>query len=586
MYCRFYFSPLLVCTRPACRFLHVPISGDEKYCMEVVQQFMKILNPSYLQRAAAVFTNYYQSSRPGIYFKCQILHSLLSTLLKRGHLRDLFAVLRITAMYKTLPPPDVLLKAFKKVTALGLKEAVLSLLDVTSKCVEAGLEFTVENFDYMQHQLNRLQVSKQELELFLAMKSRTVRREAWKTGQFDLDTAVAEIEHYKEQEDWAKIGAMFNSMCLSNGSLDSLNRFCACIASVLLKDIHSTPSVPFCKFIETVSQENHINGLDKSLLGRIGISVMFGYYKTQQWAKGRKLLDALTGMKINFSTLKGLFGNECHASRCQIVNTATEIFLKSGSVEKAMNILKDTEWMISSPMWPCESIDVVNRHNLLCKIAEQTSQKNMYVETLEVLTKLPGLHDVHCSFDVTRYDDIFNRHLWSCFKYQNLRVCCSIVEFMVSKNISVDFCLLRKLIHKLGQQCLWPKARSLYKCALSLGCYPPFQGNMYCRLLSVPCSLSEIEMTLALEVFIFSNAHDIKNPSTSALQIVLKRNEDRALISETDYHAAVNRLLSAAQITSPKLVIKYATVNVSKEQVFTLDHLSALKWLDKNMYCS
>ncbi|MBN3305556.1 TCAIM protein, partial [Amia calva] len=249
---------------------------------------------------------------------------------------------------------------------------------------------------------------------------------------------------------------------------------------------------------------------------------MFGYYKTQQWAKGRKLLDALTGMKINFSTLKGLFGNECHASRCQIVNTATEIFLKSGSVEKAMNILKDTEWMISSPMWPCESIDVVNRHNLLCKIAEQTSQKNMYVETLEVLTKLPGLHDVHCSFDVTRYDDIFNRHLWSCFKYQNLRVCCSIVEFMVSKNISVDFCLLRKLIHKLGQQCLWPKARSLYKCALSLGCYPPFQGNMYCRLLSVPCSLSEIEMTLALEVFIFSNAHDIKNPSTSALQIVLK----------------------------------------------------------------
>lgn len=44
--------------------------------------------------------------------------------------------------------------------------------------------------------------------------------------------------------------------------------------------------------------------------------------------------------KINYSTLKGLFGNEDGASRCRLVTVATELCLLSGSVEGALNTLR------------------------------------------------------------------------------------------------------------------------------------------------------------------------------------------------------------------------------------------------------
>lgn len=49
------------------------------------------------------------------------------------------------------------------------------------------------------------------------------------------------------------------------------------------------------------------------------------------------------------------------------------------------------------------------------------------------------------------------------------------------------------------------------------------------------------------------------------------------------YHEAVERLIQAAHLSDPKLFLKHLTVNVNMEEVYRLEHLSALKWLQENM---
>ncbi|XP_058869341.1 protein TOPAZ1 isoform X3 [Acipenser ruthenus] len=462
-YCKFYFNTNRGCVRNICWFQHVPNKGDEKFCMRIVQKFLKTSNPSFLQRAVTVFTTYYRISPPGVHFNSEVMTRLLYRLLNESQMKEVFTVLQIVVLVKMLPPSDLLLQVFQRVTLLGLRKAVPSLIDVTCKCVDAGLELTVENFNYMQRQLDLLQAPREEIDVFLAVKSRLLEKQATRNEQFDLDVAVAEVEHCKEQQDWAKLGTIFINVCLGYRNLGELNRFCSCIASSLIKDVKETPMIPFREFAEKVCQEPHVSGLDKSLLGRIGISVLFGYYKAQHWTKGRRLLDTLHGMKIHFSTLKGLLGNDCYASRCQILNIAAEIYLNSGNLEKAVSVLKESDWIISTPVWPCDNMDVLNRHNLLCRMAEESAIKNLHREALEVLKKLPGLQNFSDNVDVSRYTMIFNRHLSACIENQNLAVSSNTVDFMTSKSIPVDFSLLRKLIFKLGKNSLWLKARSLYK---------------------------------------------------------------------------------------------------------------------------
>ena len=48
----------------------------------------------------------------------------------------------------------------------------------------------------------------------------------------------------------------------------------------------------------------------------------------------------LSFSKINYPTLKGLFGNEDGASRCFLVTMAAELFLLSGSIEGALKTLR------------------------------------------------------------------------------------------------------------------------------------------------------------------------------------------------------------------------------------------------------
>ncbi|MEJ1285948.1 T cell activation inhibitor mitochondrial [Cricetulus griseus] len=61
------------------------------------------------------------------------------------------------------------------------------------------------------------------------------------------------------------------------------------------------------------------------------------------------------------------------------------------------------------------------------------------------------------------------------------------------------------------------------------------------------------------------------------------RCEESKSRSKDDYQAAVERLIMAARISDPKLFIKHMTVNINKEQVYSLEHCSALKWLKENM---
>ncbi|XP_039086274.1 protein TOPAZ1 [Hyaena hyaena] len=542
-YCKFHFNTLRGCERSQCKFAHVPEQGDEKVCMDVFRKYISINELCLLQRAGE-------------------------------RERD------------SMPAMKILLKIFEHVATMKLRNAVPALIDIFCKFVEAGMVFDLEHFNYIIKLLHQLPASQQEITAVLEMKSRLRIRQFKKNWKCDLDSALNEIQHCKEKGDWTKLGNLYINTKMGCENFADFQRFCACIAETLTKDCkEERPGVPFCEFAETVSKDPQNSEVDKTLLGRIGISAMYFYHKLLQWAKGRKVLDKLYELKIHFTSLKGLTGPAKLAPRCQIVNIAAEIFLKSGSLDGAIWVLRESEWIISTPLWPCDRLDVLNRHNLLCTIAHEILAKSLYRQTFEVLQNLPGFQNSQETVEVSQYSLLFNKLLDACIESNSLGISSSVAEFMTSKNIPIDFSFLRRLITSLGRSCLWLKARAHYKSALSLGCYPPLEGNLYRKLLLIPSYLSEIEMLLAVEIFLVSNASSIQSPGTSTqmLQIVLKRCEENKSRSKDDYQAAVERLIMAARISDPKLFIKHMTVNVNKEQVYSLEHCSALKWLKENM---
>ncbi|GAB5576993.1 protein TOPAZ1 isoform X2 [Prionailurus iriomotensis] len=484
----------------------------------------------------------------------------------------------------------VCMDVFKKYISIN----ELCLLQRADKhFVEVGMVFDPEHFNYIIKLLYQLQASQQEITAVLEMKSRLRMRQFKQNWKCDLDSALNEIQHCKEKGDWTKLGNLYINIKMSCGNFADFQRFCACIAETLTQNCkEERPGIPFCEFAETVSKDPQNSEVDKTLLGRIGISAMYFYHKLLQWAKGRKVLDKLYELKIHFTTLKGLTGPEKLAPRCQIVNIAAEIFLKSGSLDGAIWVLRGispantkSEWIINTPLWPCDRLDVLNRHNLLCTIAHEILAKSLYRQTFEVLQNLPGFQNSQETVEVSQYSLLFNKLLDACIESNSLGMSSSVADFMISKNIPIELSFLRRLITSLGRSCLWLKARTHYKSALSLGCYPPLEGNLYRKLLLIPSYLSEIEMLLAIEIFLVSNASSIQSPGTSTqmLQIVLKRCEEDKSRSKDDYQAAVQRLIMAARISDPKLFIKHMTVNVNKEQVYSLEHCSALKWLKDNM---
>ncbi|NXM19519.1 TOPZ1 protein, partial [Ploceus nigricollis] len=592
-YCRYYFMTSRGCERTKCWFCHVPGQGDEKICMAILRTYISIKESGLLKRAVQIFVQYYKEVTPGVDFAFEVLNDLLVSLLNNCLLQEVFQILNVIVQIKTLVAVDVLLKVFEHMASLNIRNAVPTLISTFCKLIDAGMFLELEHFDYIIKLLHQLQVSSWEMSTVLNIKSsilffsygRFKERYFEKTWIFDFNLAVAEIQHCKEKRDWAKLGALYLNARTGCEHFEDLQKLFLSIAEILTKDSETDrPGVPFCDFADIVMKNSQHNKADRLFIGRTGISVMYSYHKVLQWIKGRKVLDKLHELQIHFTLLKGLVGAGRSASRCQIVNKAAEIFLYSGNLDGATRVLRESEWITDAPLWPCDKMDILNRHNLLCAIVHKYLRKSLYRQAFEVLQNLPGLQKHSDIIDASQYSYLFNKLINACFENKNLGVSSSAVDFMLSKKITIDFVLLRGLITALGRSSLWSKARTYYKNALSLGCYPDLQGNLYHKLLKIPSYLSEVEMLLAIEILLVSNASDIQSSRTTsqALQIILKRSED-TVQNNSAYHETVERLIQAAHLSDPKLFLKHLTMNVNMEEVYSLEHSSALKWLQENM---
>ncbi|NWZ05765.1 TOPZ1 protein, partial [Agelaius phoeniceus] len=583
-YCRYYFMTSRGCERTKCWFCHVPGQGDEKICMAILRTYVSIKESGLLKRAVQIFVQYYKEVTPGVDFASEVLNDLLVSLLNNCLLQEVFQILNVIVQIKTLPAVEVLLKVFEHVASLNIRNAVPSLISTFCKLIDAGMFLELEHFDYIIKLLGQLQVSSWEMSTVLNIKSR-YERYFEKTWIFDFNLAVAEIQHCKDKRDWTKLGALYLNARTGCEHFEDLQKLFISIAEILTKDSETDrPGVPFCDFADIVMKSSQHNKADRLFIGRTGISVMYSYHKVLQWIKGRKVLDKLHELQIDFTLLKGLVGAGRSASRCQIVNKAAEIFLYSGHLDGATRVFRESEWITDAPLWPCDKMDILNRHNLLCAIVHKYLRKNLYRPAFEVLQNLPGLQKHSDIIDASQYSCLFNKLINACFENKNLGVSSSAVDFMLSKRIAIDFVLLRGLITALGRSSLWSKARTYYKNALSLGCYPELQGNLYHKILKIPSYLSEVEMLLAIEIFLVSNASDIQSSRTTSqtLQIILKRSED-TVQNNGAYHKAAERLIQAAHLSDPKLFLKHLTVNANMEEVYRLEHSSALKWLQENM---
>uniref|UniRef100_G1KQG7 Protein TOPAZ1 n=1 Tax=Anolis carolinensis TaxID=28377 RepID=G1KQG7_ANOCA len=578
--CRYHFNTLKGCERANCKFHHVPPPGDEEFCSDVLKKYLSIGEVVLLQRAVQIFTDYCKRSIPRLYLDSQIFKDLLASLLQSCLLKELFLVVNTGIIIKILPSVQFLLKVFEQVASMKLKDTVPDLTDMSCKLFDAGLALEYEHICCITKFLNQLQVSNHEITTFV---SRFQERHFKKASLCDFDSAVAEFQHCKEKGDWAKLGTLYVNV--RRGCGDVNEKYSVSIANILTSVLKEKLRIPFCEFAAAVNADANHNEADKHLLGRIGISVMFSYYKKQQWSKAKKILDALHALQIPFTVLKGLLGYERLASRCSIINVAVEIFLKCECIDGAMWVLKESDWVINTLSWPCDRMDVLTRHNLLCTMASEYITKSQYGKAFEVLKNLPGFQNSCDTLDVSQYNILFNKLFGACLENKHLEISSAIVDFMFTKIIPVEFNLLRELITTLGRNCLWLKARTHYKSALGLGCYPPLEGNLYRKLLLIPSYMTEVEMLLAIEIFLVANASSIQSlgASSQLLQIVLKRCEANNVHKEDDYQSAISRLMKAACISTPKLSLKYLTVNIRKEEVYSLQYASVLSWLKENM---
>nr|XP_040045329.1 uncharacterized protein topaz1 isoform X1 [Gasterosteus aculeatus aculeatus] len=573
-YCRQYFSESLSCGFKMCRFQHVPAEGNEKLCIDTLTRFVK--NPTCLQKAGAMFVCYYQSNRPGACFSMQVLLMLLWALLKAGMVSDVLSVLSVSLTHKIVPTHEFLLALFNHVREKDLSGLVPELMQLTFKMASAGLVLSVDCLDCVKN-TPEFQQAVNANPLVLVSGNNKSFTSAPLPESLNLAHSMVEIELCSKQEDWGRMGTVFSAIVQSSKCLNQVGKISGRVAIALLSEGKDKLSLPFAAFAETVCQSERIDNPIRSSLGRIGVSLMLRYHKTHQWAKGRRVVEVLSVSKINYATLKGLFGNEDGASRCYLVTVATELFLLSGSLEGALNTLRENKWFVSSCAWPCEPADLESRTRVLMRLAEKTSHR----DTLEVLCNLPGLKEPNDMVDASRYAALFNDQLRAFVDRQIFPVASDAVNFMLSKKLPVDPALLQLLLNKLGNQNLWLRAREVFRHSLSTGYYPAVSAPPGFMALIVPCRLGEVELALSLEMFIAVNGTSIfhlSETSTSCLSITLKRTQS----CESEYLAAGSRILSAACVLHPKVLVQYTAVNASHDQVFLLDVPSARCWLRHN----
>ncbi|XP_034455853.1 uncharacterized protein topaz1 isoform X3 [Hippoglossus hippoglossus] len=568
-YCRQYFSESLSCGFKMCRFHHVPLDGDEKFCVETVMRFIN--NPTCLQKAGAVFTGYYQKNPPGAFFSMPVFLSLLWCLLKACMVSDILSVLSVGLAHKIAPGHEFLLALFDMVRGKGLMGYLPQLMQLTFKMASRGLVLSLDCLESVKNTPEFQQATRSNSPVSVTANLNVPFPE-----HLNLAPCIVEIELCTKQQDWRRMGKVFRSICQSSHHPNQVEQISGRIAKALLSESKDKMSLPFATFAETVCSGEG-DALIKNFLGRIGVSLMLRYHKTHQWAKGRRVVEVLSMSKVSYSMLKGLFGNEDGASRCCLVTVATELFLLSGIVEGALNTLRENKWFLSSPSWPCEPADLDSRRHVLTRLAEKTSHR----DTLEVLCNLPGIKMPNDLIDISRYGPLFDSHLKVCMDRQVLPVASDTVDFMLSHNLAVDQAMLQILFHKLGKQNLWLRAREVFRHCLSVGYYPGVSAPPGFTALIVSCGLGEVELALTFEMFIAVNATavlQLSETTTSCLSITLKRTQS----CESKYLLAGSRLLSAACIPQPKLIVHYTGVNPSQEQVFKLDISSARRWLRNN----
>ncbi|XP_078073027.1 protein TOPAZ1 [Mustelus asterias] len=193
-YCRFYFTTVKGCKKKMCRFGHEVKKGDEKLCMEIVQKFLETGKLHLLLRAVRTFRSYYRNFPPGIYCSSQVMNRLLFALLNLRMLQEVFELLNMALIMKVLPESDILLNVFDLVASTDLRAMISNLIEITCKLADLGLKFQLDQFNYMIHLLNQLQVSQQEIHFIMALKPRLLSHEAELEELFDLNFAIAEIE--------------------------------------------------------------------------------------------------------------------------------------------------------------------------------------------------------------------------------------------------------------------------------------------------------------------------------------------------------------------------------------------------------
>ncbi|XP_056376097.1 protein TOPAZ1 isoform X2 [Hyla sarda] len=580
-YCRYFFNHINGCKNKNCAYLHIPRQCDEKVCMDLLH---KLINEKKLNLAAWIFRSYYSQYSPRQHYDRGIFGALLNTLLNFSMWKDLFDLLETAATAKIFPSFDQIINVFEKVVFSGLQTSFSTLLDIFCKFIHNGMNVSTVEISHIITILRESNASQNHINILLSMKSSLEMKIQKTNWTYSMEAAMSDLEHCKVNSDWMKLGTVYLTVCTGCENLTTLKNFSRHVAEALMKDsINDKPEIPFCDFAVAVFKNPKFDDIKKNILGRIGISVMFFYHHKELWLKGKKVIYKLHELNINYTILKGLCGQESTMSRCHVVNIAVEIFLKCGNLGSAVQTLKECEWIINTPMWPCDMMDVLHRHNLLCLLVEEALSKNMFIMCFDILQNLPGFQesqDVH----VAQYAVLFNKVLNSCVENRSIGISTSIIKFMIAKNISIEYGILRGFITTLGHCGMWTRARECYKSAMALGFYSLFERKMNPKILYIPSFMSEVEMLITIEQFMVSNASSMHSQSecNQGLQIVLKRMEENTKCKDS-YHAAAERLSEASRLSCPRLFIKHMTVNNTNEQVYTLDNKATLKWLNENM---
>ncbi|XP_075683267.1 protein TOPAZ1 isoform X2 [Rhinoderma darwinii] len=585
-YCRYFFNTFGGCVKRQCEYLHIPKKCDEKICMDLLRKLINEKNAFLLRRAVWIFANYYSLHPPWLHYDQDIFGELLNPLLNQSMWQDVFHLLETAAIAKILPSLDQIIKVFESVAFSGLQTSFSALLDLFCKFVRNGLNITPVEINHIIAIMSKSNAAKNHINILLSMKSRLEMKLLNAVCAYDLDAAMSEVEHCKVNSDWMKLGTLYLTVCTGCENLTNLKNFSRCIAEALMKDsINERPEIPYCEFADTIFKNPQFNDIQKNILGRIGVSVLFFYHRKELWLKGRKVIHKFHELKINYTILKGLSGQEGYSSRCHVVNIAVEIFLKSGNLGSAVQTLKESEWIINTSMWPCDMMDVLHRHNLLCLLVTEALSKNMFNMCFDVLQNLPGIQESQADLNVSQYAVLFNKVLRSCVENRSIGISSSIIDFMIAKKIAIDYLQLREFLTILGHSGLWTKARGYYKSATALGFYPLFEGKMNQKILHIPSLMSDVEMLMTIEHFMVANASSIQSQGgcSQSLQIVLKRMEEDNAKCKDNYRAAAERLSEASRLSNPRLFIKHMTVNNTNEQVYILDHNSSLKWLNENI---